>query len=72
MIKSKEWTKEWAADAPREGGKYLPKGDQPKSKPISLRFPAEVYEWLEEESDRRGMKVRDLIILCVEETMQCE
>ena len=72
MGKSKEWVKEWALDARREGGKYVAKGDKPKSKPISLRFQADLYEWLEEESDRQGIKVRELITLCVEEKMKSQ
>ena len=65
----KEWTKEWANSAPRRNGKFASKNEQPKSKPISLRFDAELYEWLASESERSGIKIRDLIQKCVKEKM---
>ena len=65
----KEWTKEWANSAERKNGRFVSKSDRPKSQPICIRFDAELYDWLTEQSDRSGLKIRDLIQRCLEEKM---
>ena len=67
---TKEWTKEWAAEAERtSAGTFTPRGDEPMGKSNSIRFPESVQEWLEAEAERRDIRLAEMVRLCVVEKM---
>ncbi len=70
MTLTKDWAKEWADNAPRQGGRFKTRGDEPMGPAKGLRFPMSVYNWIQEESSRRGIKFADMVRLCVEEKMK--
>ena len=66
MKLTKEWTKDWANEAERaSNGLFVPRGDERMGKANSIRFPQSVQKWLEEESDRRGVKFAEVVRECV-------
>ena len=69
MTLSKKWAKEWANNAQRKEGRFTIRGDEPMSPPLSLRFSHSVYQWLQQESDRQGIKVQDLVRQCIADKM---
>jgi hypothetical protein len=73
MTLSRDWSKDWAAEAKRDGrGTFLPREDEPLGKSNGIRFRQSVQEWLEKESERQGVRLAELVRQYVEKAIPKE